>query len=248
MKDFLTLNNSGYASVSQASADYLRSDAFKGLVKSLSGDPRALARLTINLLEHVALDPLAGSQLKDFAGYSGPEHALSTLAPGAENTWFCLSLNRMSNFIGSFTLFSHEPECDLLLAAIQRNLDSKMFKAAAMQRRFDKKQPARTSRFERLSGKAYTAVMDEALKNPLYVSGSHSSPEVRDLRERVLLDAQSARAAIFNPLVARRLARYNKVAKASTTPGYYSGYSDILAMFAVQYVIPQHQKVLAELM
>lgn len=246
MKDFLTLNNSGYSSVSQASSNYLRSVAFKALANSLSGDPRALARLTIKLLEHVALDPLAGTKLADFASYSGPAHALSALAPGAESTWFCLSLNRMSNFIGSFTLSSHAPEYEMMLVAIQRNLDSRMFKAAAMQRRFDRKQPARTSRFERLSHKAYTAVMDEAMKNPLYTSRAHTQ-EVRDLRERVLLEAQAAQAEIFDPLVARRLARYNKVAKATTSPGYYSGYSDILAMFAVQYVVPEHQKVLAEL-
>ena len=227
--------------------NYLRTEAFKGLVRTLKEDPRALARLTIGLLDHIALDPLEGDNIIDFVSYSGPDHALTELNAESESIWFYLHLNRVTNFIGSFTLPRSAPECAELFSAIQRNLDSKMFKAAAMHRRLEKLVPSRTRRIERKGRIAFQAVIDNAMLNPLYTSRADTE-EVRNLRDVVLADARIAAAAVNDPLFARREQRHRKVIDASTSAVFGQSYPGMLATFATKYVVPEGQRLVADMM
>ena len=245
MKDFLSLNSSSYKAVSCTAAAYLGTEVFKEGVRETAKDPRALARLTLNLLDHIALDPREGTRLEDFVSNGEVHCTVGGGQASSEDVWFCLQLNRTSNFIGSFSLPPTTPEYPLLLAAIQRNLGSKMFKAAAMHRRFERKFVRRSARYDAKARKAYQAVIDQAMSNPLYVSRS-SSPEARAYREQVLSVAQAAHHSILVPLRDQLQLRGQRLGRASFSPDYQGSYTDMLVAFAVRYLTPLHQDAIAE--
>lgn len=236
MQDFLRLTP--YDDAGQLDADtaaYLVSDAFKEVVRGLQDDPQKLARLTLGMLEQFALDPNAGTTFADFVAYAGQPPSLTARTEASESTWFCLSFNRIVNFVGSFTLATSAPETALLLKAIQANLDSPRFKAAQMLRRQEKKSPRRYCRFDRVARKAHAQVMDAATSEPNYPK--HRAVGATEYFEALYAKARLASDGVYNPLKARMTGRLRALEQAAFGEPYRGSYYQTLTAFALQYVI-----------
>jgi hypothetical protein len=213
-----------------AHADYFRSSDYLARLEELGNDTRALARLSAALLEHVALDPLHGNKLEDFI----------TVSSNAETVFVCLQLNRLVNPIGAFAVSSEAPEAAVLVQAIEKNLASRMFKAAVMHRRLAHGNTKRYRRFEKAARAAFQAAYDKAestTPQPAYFSEDARYARMRAIRET----AEAARAEVYGPLEARLKGRIHAVANQAYSADYRGGYYDILAAFASRYICPAPQ-------
>jgi hypothetical protein len=244
MQDFLTLSPyyRDRPLLTSAAADYIRGEAFRTDVKNIQASPQELARLTLGLLKQLALDPQRGVLLGDFVQYAGEAPELEKLTATSDSIWFCLHFNRVTNFIGSFTLLRSAPETELLLKAIQDNLDSKIFKAARMHRRLAAKMHKSYSRIYRLGREAHQKIMD-ASKSEKYALAFRGAAEwntsARLLREELYDAAARAQEDVVAPLKARLENRLGAVANAAFGEDFCGGYTEILTAFAVHYIIPE---------
>lgn len=211
-------------------AAYFTSPAYPARLEELGNDVRALARLSASLLEHVALDPLMGTRPDQFI----------KVASDAETVFVCLQLNRLVNPIGVFALPATAPELTLLVQAVEKNLASRMFKAARMHRRLAQGNTKRYRRFEKAASAARQAAYAKAEQDtpqPAYFSEESRYARLQGIRAK----ADQAYEDVYGPLDERLKGRIHAVANQAYGPEYRGGYYDILAAFASRYICPAPQ-------
>lgn len=211
-----------------AHAAYFTSPEYLKELDAIGADQAAMTRLTIKLLEHIALDPRTGTRLEDFL----------KVASDAETVFVCLHLNRTVNLVGFYNLSVTAPELPLLAAAIEKNLGSRMFKAAAMHRRLERGNSPRFRRFENNASKAMAAARLQAESSVPAVS-QYASDESRFQRSRTISDmGREAYNAVYDVAMNKLLRRTAAVGRQAFDTPYQAGYTDMLVAFATSYICP----------
>jgi hypothetical protein len=208
---------------------YLRSPAYLAALEGIKDNPQEMARLTVGLLKHMALDPTRGTQIGDFAlGYDNPED---------ETIYFLCHINRVSNFVGYFELPRGSREAVKLVEAIRENLESRMFKAARMSRRLERKASGRYTRIRAVARKDYNGVI-ERMSPGINFRDTHK-PQVSAMITAMHEQANEAFDAVYKPLVARKEAREQAIGNAAFDAGFRGHFTSILGAFAIRYIMPQ---------
>lgn len=150
-------------------AQWVFTQEFENAVLVAETENSVKAILLIELLNEISLDPLSGTS---------PD-AFYTRHLGSVG--FNARLNRWTSFIGVFEL--SEPKESALIAsvisAITANLDSKMFKAARLHRRLDKRYSRRYKIAAEHAYAEYTAYLSKCVL-PNSESDRSRASEVRD--------------------------------------------------------------------
>lgn len=215
-------------SLAGARAEFFTSPAYLRELDALGNDPAAMARLTVKLLDHVALDPLQGKTLGDFL----------KVGSDAETVFVALPLNRTVNFVGYFTLPVTSPELPLLAKAIDKNLASRMFKAAVLHRRLDAGNRPRFRRLEKVASAAYAATYAEADANLPPVSPYASEKAGYERMATIRELASNARDNAYEPAKNRLFARIHAVARQAASTDFQGSYTDMLIAFASRHICP----------
>jgi hypothetical protein len=211
-----------------AEVNYFTSPEYLERLDSIGKDSSAMARLTINLLEHIALDPLRGNRLSDFL----------PIATDSETVFVCLHLDRTVNFIGFFVLPITSPELPALAAAIEKNLASKKFKAAVMYRRLSAGNSPRFRRYEKAASAAYSIARQLAEETEPPVSPYASDNARLERSRRINEYAYQARDNVYEPAKNRLLTRIAGVGRQAQDATFQGGYYDILVAFAKRHLCP----------
>ena len=215
-------------SLTGAHAGYFTSPEYLQQLEALEQDPGAMTRLTIQLLEHIALDPNRGTRLEDFL----------KVGSDAETVFVCLHLNRTVNFVGFYNLSVTAPELPLLAAAIEKNLASRMFKAAAMHRRLDRGNSPRFRRFEHAARAAMMEARTRAEASLPAVS-QYASEETRFQRTRTIGDiSREAYNAVYDAAMNQLQGRTSAVGRKAFDTSFQGGYFDMLVAFATRHICP----------
>lgn len=217
---------------------YLSSPKFTDALDVVEQDPRHLARLTIGLLQNVALDPNQGTRVEDFTKHPGLTYVRGQLADSDDSIFFNLRFHDVANFIGTFTLSKGAPEMPTLINAIRENLESPRFKAAQMHLRLQNKQNQRIRRFRKLGYAAMDRQVAQSKKHAPQFSASQEAERMAYEQEQFKLRYQAFDAA-FNPLRARMENRLQAVKKATVSKAFQGSYKDMLIAFAYQYLVPR---------
>lgn len=204
--------------------DYLKSAAYRDDLSRVDYNPLEMARLTCELLKHVALSPTEGTQVKDFVlGYE---------TGNAEGTlYFRCRLHCLANFVGYFELPRDSTEAQQLVDVIKQNLASRKFKAARMYRRLREKDYGRHGRIEKAGRAAYNAVL-EKLRPGINFRNESDRFKVEQMYEQ----AKAAFEAVHAPLKERMQRRLANVCDSAYDPEYRGAYTKILGNFAVRYI------------
>lgn len=213
-------------------AAFFCSPDFPEVLTTIAQDSAALARLTIDLLRHMPLDPMAGSRVEDFI----PEAALDTTGQGAEEVGVYLPLDRLCNFIGPLTVQRHSPEFDALVDAVKQNLSGKRFRAARALRRMESDRGRRVGRFAKAARQARQDVQRDLERNKPELR--HGTEESVAFWTNILNRANQAYDRVYDPLRERLDRRMTAVARAAVDPDVPAGYTQMLEWFAEHYIIP----------
>jgi hypothetical protein len=144
MNDLLSLRLSSHF-LNPEVASYIQSEAFSSDVARLRGDDVLRARLTVRLLEGIAVDPLSVARGETFV------HGIS----GRDLLWINIRLDRWVNFLGAFSLAESSAQLQEVLAAIERNVQSPMFEASKAHRAHDRTISAEHARVSELARAAF---------------------------------------------------------------------------------------------
>jgi hypothetical protein len=215
---------------------HFRSLDYRARLEAMERDPEQLARLTISLLRHMALDPQRGATVDDHTPFRGALIKGSNTAPN--DIYFALQFHRVSNFIGNFTLPADSPEMPALLKAIEENLASKMFKAAQMDRRLEKTVPSHYARFRKQAEAAYSAAYQKAEVGAPAWKPFDNEERCRYYETNVYPVARAASTAVLTPLQDRIIQRLAKVRGAAFDEDFQGSYTDIRIAFATRYLVP----------
>lgn len=244
MQAFLTLNPVYQAKplLTRDAAAYIRSKAFHDYIEKLQADPKALALLTCELLNHFALDPKAGAQMGDFVNQAGTQARPEPLTRESTTVLFSLPLYQVPNFIGAFTLPRDCPETFTLLRAIHANMTGKRFKAAQVHARLATRGARRHRRFDKAATTARNQVLANAQRMGDYTQ-DHTyaegyAPDTRRLRDEFYVAANTAYDAVFEPLQRRSTRRSQAVRNAVFGAEFRASYPEVLTAFAVRHLIP----------
>lgn len=190
-------------------ASFVCSVEFKEAIAAADASEDTKAFLMVEALKGIALDPLTGEGPASFYTIHG------------DSAGFHIRLNRTSNFIGLIDLPADSGRAKQLTEAIEQNLASRMFKAAKMHRRLDK----RRTRLHMLAHeKAWFARM-EVLE---YRTNPKPSKEKLDL-------AKAAYAMIYDPRMEAIDARIKRVSDASC-PAFRGAYTSAVAEFLYRHL------------
>lgn len=213
--------------------EQLRSEQFEDQVQALNNDAAALARMTVALLQYLALDPNVGSRVEDFIPEAHPARRTN-----AGQVWVNLAFFQTANFIGAFTLESDSVELSLLVKAIQENLDSKMFKAAVLYRRLKSKFHPRVAAIRKRAQAAYQRALEASLarQNPQPVKGWVRP--AAGMVERASEAGAHARELVYAPAREHLDRRMESVRKQTAHPDYAGSAYEIQTAFAVQHLLP----------
>lgn len=206
-------------------AEYFRSEEFAAQLDALAKDPKALVQLTVYQLQHVALDPVAGSTVEEHL--PGPE---------ADGQYIVdLKLNRTINLVGAFTLPAEALEVEELKRAIAENLGSRKFKAAQAHRRLEARNIARFRRIAKVANEAVRAFQAAELqKAPPKTRFDEHRAFMKDLRERT----KEVYESTYRPLFDRLTGRVRCVGRAAFDEGFDGAPTDALIEFAKRYIAP----------
>jgi hypothetical protein len=209
---------------------------YRARLEAMERDPEQLARLTIALLRHMALDPQRGTTVDDHTPFRGALIKGSNTA--STDVYFALQFHRVTNFIGNFTLSAASPEMPALLKAIEENLASKMFKAAQMDRRLERTVPSHYSRFRKKAEAAYSAAYEKAEKGAPAWKAFDNEKRCSYYEANVYPVARAASTAVLTPLQDRILQRLAKVRDAAYDADFLGSYTEIRITFATRYLVP----------
>lgn len=185
-------------------ASFVSSDAFKKTMAVVEKDADTKAFLAIEALKGIALDPLTGKKPEAFYFQSG------------DRLCFNLKFDRWVNFIGWFELPENSGRAKQVVEAIRSNLESRMFKAASMHRRLDKRRANMYEQVTQRARKAYAEVVQKCSR--------------QEAPEEVRRKADAAYDSVFDRRWEDINARVRKIAKESS-PGFRGGYSEAVANF-----------------
>lgn len=183
---------------------FVESDSFAKVMNKADKNDDTKAVLMIEALKGMALDPLAGDTPEAFASCY------------RKSIVFNISFNRVVNFIGWFDLPADSERADQVLDAIRSNLESPMFKAAAVHRRLDKRRKALHVIADDKAREARQAVFKRYGVN-------YEKSEIRE-------EADAAYHQIYDPWMAKIDARIKRVADVSA-PEFKGAYTEALAQF-----------------
>lgn len=199
----------------------LSEDAIEAMRKT-DEDVDAQAFLILELLQCIALDPMWGNTPERF--YSVYE----------DEIFFIIHLDRWANFITPCLGLPHGHRANQLIQAIKDNLASKMFKAAKMSRRLDK-------RFVRLSEQAhrrYYKIAYASLEKPWPKDQFESDHRSWQEHFRAREDASAKYDELFDERREALLKRLRKVSSAAS-PGLQGGFTEAVAKFLYNH-LPIH--------
>jgi hypothetical protein len=184
-------------------ASMILSSDFSMSMKFAEENEDTKAFLMIQALKEISLNPLRGKITSDFIVQS----------EGSSSVCFWIDFDRWVNFIGLIELPAGHPRVAQLIEAINQNLNSKMFKAAKLSRRMDKK-----------LGILLAPAIDRATK--AYAASYRSaSPEF----------ARAAYNFIYEARREQLLNRQHKVSQVSH-PGFNGEYSKAVAGFLYRHL------------
>lgn len=212
-------------------ANKFTSPSYLAALDHAAADPDQLARLTIALLQHIALDPRLGSKVEDFLDvgpsrkYAGPAYVMLRL--------YCIS-----NFVGFFSLPVDSPEMPNLLKAIADNLASRKFKAAQVHARMQDLSSMRYSRICEKGLAAYKASYAEAEVGAPAWKAYDNDERMAYYRTHVFPKAEHAQAVIIDSRTALLKKRMRNLSDQTCDAGFLGGYTDICTEFALRYLVP----------
>lgn len=215
---------------------HFRSLDYRVRLEAMERDPEQLARLTIALLGHVALDPQQGTTVDNHTPFRGALIKGSNTHPTA--VYFALQFHRVVNFIGNFTLSADSPEMPELLNAIEKNLSSKLFKAAQMVRRLEKTVPSHYARFRKKSEAAYSAAYEKAEKGAPAWKSFDNEERSRFYETNVYPVARAASNTVLTPLQDRIINRLAAVSNTAYDDDFRGSYTEMRVAFATRYLVP----------
>lgn len=198
--------------------DYKLSQDYRDDMEAIHNDPVLATRLTLRLLENIALDCKAGTTVEDFLGPDSKD--------GVE--FVNLRIHRTANFIPAFSLSRSSDEFAQLREAVKVNLESSMFRAANISRRLEASYTSREARWSRLAYKAYGLASDKA---NAACPRSHFHRTREDV-QAIVEASNRAYDAVYRPLEAcykRRLASLEQL--RDRTPMFDGAFPDIAANF-----------------
>jgi hypothetical protein len=156
-------------------ASYIKSEAFAADVARLRSDDVLRARLTVRLLEGIAVDPLSMARGETFFVHG---------VLGRDPVWVNIRLDRWVNFLGAFSLANGSAQIQEVMNAIERNLQSPMFEAAKAHRAHDRTISAEHARASELARAAFEEACHGVRR--------------QDLSASQYLHAQETFAKVFN--------------------------------------------------
>lgn len=127
-------------------ASMVMSVDFENTMARAAGDDNVKAFLLAEALKVIALDPFTGWRAEDF-------YSVYTKEIG-----FGVRFHGVVNFVGLVTLPVGSAPAKLLIAAIENNLNGRLFKAAKMYRRLDRCRAALIEQVSTRASRAYAAV------------------------------------------------------------------------------------------
>lgn len=207
-------------------AEYCRSGELVARLEQDERDPNAMARLTIQLLQCMALDPLVGDQVAHFIGPAGEGDA-----------FVLLRFNRVVNFIGGFVISKASPAYAELVAAVQANLASRMFKAAQLHRRLDQARKKAEARIVRKGRQVFDAVYQPG------VAALGVRPDTVAERIRLREIADAAYDAVTVPLQERLRQRVRGVAHQAFAPAFRGNGREMMLAFVEQFLCPARTRL-----
>lgn len=191
--------------------DFVLSAEFEENMRKADADPEILARLNMRALKGITLESFRGTRPDDF------------ILRSETHTTYLIGFSRVVNPMGPMlTLPNDSDYVDEMTRAVEENLNSKMFKAAKMSRRMDKRAVRLASQSAARGRKAY----DLVLKQSNYYS-KESSPEER--YHQIFL-ANLAYDQVTDPARARIKERHRRVSDC-VDPGFTGNYSEAIANF-----------------
>jgi hypothetical protein len=190
-------------------ASFVKSSEFEKAVRTLDDKADIKAFLMCQLLLQIALDPLSGDKVEHF------------IRENEEEAWIQIRLDRTTNFIGWFSLPLDHPRVQELRIAIETNLNSRMFKAAKMSRRLDR-------RFIKIQSIALTRAQ-EAYRQVVHQCGGQLMTDEQRECANAAFEATSAE------WIERNVQRLRAVSKVAH-PGFSKGWSEDLANFLYKYL------------
>jgi hypothetical protein len=210
--------------VSEGVATWLAEDQHVNCVSDIYRDVGRHTDLQVRLLKHIALD----------AGYSQCREDFMFVSLSGDETTFMLRLYNRDNFLGTeFTLETGSPEYQKMIAAIDANLASRMFKAASMAVRLSGISHSR--RFAERVRERTVAEVREA-----EVQRLAADPGAVPLSEPLL---QSRAFPLWRKRIdvntKHRWARIGKVVAHTSDLFTQGNPNDAMLLFALQYFVPK---------
>jgi hypothetical protein len=213
-----------FSPVADSVKNWLSQDEYVHFVLDVQRDLPRRTELQLQLLKHIALDATFGTRREDF---------MLEDRTGLETT-FVLHLYRRDNFLGAeLTLDNDSAEYRKMVAAIDANLASRMFKAALMAVRLGNIVHAR--RFaERARERAVARARAAQTQRLVIQPGAGPLSEGAVQSEAFLFWRKSVDAN-----TARRWARIGKIER-HTSDSLMQGNADAaMLLFALEYLIPK---------
>ncbi|WP_432263280.1 hypothetical protein [Cupriavidus sp. TMH.W2] len=197
---------------------FVASTAFTKAMKEAEESVDTKAFLIIKALDGLALDPLTGKHVGSFI----------TRADGMISCH--VRFDRWVNFIGLFSLPESSGRATQLVEAVDANIGGRMFKAAAMYRRLDRR-AVRLHESARRKARAAFALALEKSRDTVNARGW--VPKDSDYER-----ANAEYDRVFEPrkaLISGRLMALGKIA----SPGFLGSYTEAVASFLYQH-LPCH--------
>jgi hypothetical protein len=174
---------------------FLSSSDAAAAAAAAEDDPHASAVVILETLKGIALDPLRGSK---------PEHFM--IDHGDYST-FWLMFDRLTHFVPMFDLPKDDPVHQEVTQAIEANLGSRMFKAAALNRRAY----ARLGRLETRNVRKWHRIHDEHIQQ-------HMRPDTYGQRRDEVLAQAAAKATAATQARDDQLRRRSRAISDAAAP------------------------------
>ncbi|WP_425953105.1 hypothetical protein [Ralstonia pseudosolanacearum] len=196
---------------------FVGSADFTKAMKDADENDETKAFLLVKALDGIALDPLIGSNVDSFVWHLDGEVIIQ------------VRFDRMVNFLGLFSLPESSRWAAPVIAAVECNLRSRMFKAAAMRRRLDRRAVRLLESARSRARNAYAASLNRARAS----HGQGWQPSEDDLAR-----ANADYNQVFDPRKAQIGNRLHTL-QAISAPEFSGSYTETVATFLYRH-LPCH--------